>query len=505
MGKTTLLKHFSNVAANERKVCLVESTATLQPHQFFASLGRCFGISDQRAGLQEIVQSLEDLDNRGIGRQPIVLVDDADQLPISTFITLLRLYEQHSKDKQLIRLVLFARPQIDLLLKTSQIQAMNLQMIQALYLYPMSKARMEHFIQFLIQQMDFAGPFRISQSQIKKIYRTSGGNPARVLFELRQLRYRNSKGDAYKRKGRLLLANLSVPRIFSGVLIAALIVIGVVFQNQINEQSLETQDMKSPPQTTLKTKINNIQSDLSLTPPPPLESQLVLLDPLHGTSNATSVSEPEIAPKATEADQLKTPEIIEKKIYRELLANRLPGTLKVKAKQQSESQPLADEAATQPEPKTRGEDSSALVETISILKISEQLNPQIVQDDNSQVLKSQQISTTLSQSAKFDGTLLAPLRESWLLAQKPTLYTLQVVAMRNEDGIKKFIKKHQLSGQIAYFRDIKDDAPWFSVLYGFYPNKKKAKAAIITLPQALQKSGVWVRSLKSIHMQLKKG
>lgn len=506
-GKTTLLKHFSNLAANEWALCLVEATPTLQPYQFFAHLSRCFGISDQRPGLDRVVQCLEDLNKSG--RLPVILIDDAHQLPIATIIMLLRLYERHHENQLLVKIVLFAHPQIDRLLKASQIQAMDLEMIQALYLSPMSKARTEQFIQFLIQQTDPESSFQITQSQLRSIYRASGGNQASIVSRLQQLQNRYSNGDKFKKGGHSFVADFSTPTIIgSGVLILALIVTAVVLQDQINALFEETQDMESTLQSTYNNKINTIQSDNSLTPQTLHESQLVLPALTAPTKDKSiyqaPLSEAKIGFIESEIEQPETLGVVQEPLIRELPAEVLSEKVEPEAMQQSEKQAIAGRTVTLSELRTKGEDSSAIVEAVSMRKKGEQPIPHKPLTDKLKVQESAVISATPAPSAKSGSRPITLEREAWLLAQKPTSYTLQIVGLRSEEGIKKFVEKHRLSGQIAYFRKMRGGAPWFSVLYGIYPDKKSAMVAIKTLPQALQKSGVWPRSLKSIQKQLQK-
>ena len=172
-GKTTLLKHLSNLAADEWELCLVETTPMLQPDQLLAHLGRCYRVSGHIPDLDEIVRSFEDLKKRR--RLPVILVDDAHQLPVTSIIFLLRLGLRHPNGQPLVKIVLFALPQIDFLLKMPLIQAMNLHNIKELELSPMSKERVERFIQFILHQMDLEGKFEISQEQLNWIYQASGG------------------------------------------------------------------------------------------------------------------------------------------------------------------------------------------------------------------------------------------------------------------------------------------------------------------------------------------
>ncbi len=95
------------------------------------------------------------------------------------------------------------------------------------------------------------------------------------------------------------------------------------------------------------------------------------------------------------------------------------------------------------------------------------------------------------------------LREDWLLKQKPSSYTIQIVGLQDEKGIAEFIKRHSISGHIAYYRTQRGGKPWFSVLYGAYSTRGRAVEARNKLPESLIKSGVWLRTLSSVQKDIR--
>ena len=507
-GKTTLLNHLAKLAAEQWELCLVEATSMLQPYQLFACLGRCFNVSDERPGLEKLLHCFEDLNRRG--RQPVIIVDDAHQLPIATIIMMLRLYERRPNHQLLVKVVLFARPQIDLLLKSSQIQTMSLHMIQALELYPLSKDRMQHFIQFLIQRMDFAGSFKISQSQLNAIYRVSGGNQAKIVSELNQLQSRTVDTNLHKKGKFLLLANFSAPSVIGGALIVALVLSAVVFQDEINALFEEKTYVEAIQQERIDKEIETAPSDvllsaLSLLEPHPIPP--AVNEPLPNKSVGQGpVLEPMQVAQERAINQPETPGLIEQPIISELPAEQLSQSTGKETGQPSKDREISHTTEPRPETRTIGEDNSAIIEAVSILKKGGTLIPHKPIDQIAKALKPEVLSTKSTLSGKPENKLKAPLREEWLLAQQPTSYTLQIVGLRSEEGVKKFLNKHQLwlSSNVAYFRTMKDDTPWFSVVFGVYPDSKSAMAAVNTLPKALQQSDVWPRSFKSIRQLLQK-
>ncbi len=95
-------------------------------------------------------------------------------------------------------------------------------------------------------------------------------------------------------------------------------------------------------------------------------------------------------------------------------------------------------------------------------------------------------------------------RESWILAQKPSHYTIQILGVRDEKSVLKFVEKHRLWNQAAYFKTDYKGKNWFSLLYGIYLTKKEALSAKEKLPEEIRKSSPWIRKISSVHDAIKK-
>jgi len=95
-------------------------------------------------------------------------------------------------------------------------------------------------------------------------------------------------------------------------------------------------------------------------------------------------------------------------------------------------------------------------------------------------------------------------RESWILAQKPSHYTIQILGVRNEKSVLKFVEKHRLWNQAAYFKTDYKGKNWFALLYGIYSTRKEALSAKEKLPEEIRKSSPWIREISSVHDAIKK-
>jgi septal ring-binding cell division protein DamX len=96
-------------------------------------------------------------------------------------------------------------------------------------------------------------------------------------------------------------------------------------------------------------------------------------------------------------------------------------------------------------------------------------------------------------------------RESWLLDQDASFYTLQVLGVRTEESLLDFIKAHKLlqSQNVAYYKTVYKGKQWYPLLYGVYPTKSAAAEAVKKLPEKVQKSTPWIRKISAIQKEVK--
>ena len=96
-------------------------------------------------------------------------------------------------------------------------------------------------------------------------------------------------------------------------------------------------------------------------------------------------------------------------------------------------------------------------------------------------------------------------REKWLLSQKPSYYTIQLMGVRKEALLFDFVKRNQLleQNEIAFYQTTFKDKAWFQLLYGVYSTKKDAQAAADNLPLKIRKSSPWIRRLSAVQKAIR--
>ncbi len=125
------------------------------------------------------------------------------------------------------------------------------------------------------------------------------------------------------------------------------------------------------------------------------------------------------------------------------------------------------------------------------------------QQSPSQEPKNPEVSTKTKVGRTRQNTSFNPMRESWIMKQRPASYTIQLVGLQDEEGISGFIRRYQLPGPVAYYRTFRNGKSWFPVLHGVYKDRKIANEAITKFPEKLKKSGVWLRTFGSVQKDIR--
>ncbi len=103
--------------------------------------------------------------------------------------------------------------------------------------------------------------------------------------------------------------------------------------------------------------------------------------------------------------------------------------------------------------------------------------------------------------AKEKAEVTADSSETWLRTQPPGHYTLQLVGARERSAIERFVQEHGLPRPYGVIVRELNGRPWYSLVWGAFPDRGSALAASRQLPAAVRKD-VWPRSFASVQDQL---
>lgn len=92
--------------------------------------------------------------------------------------------------------------------------------------------------------------------------------------------------------------------------------------------------------------------------------------------------------------------------------------------------------------------------------------------------------------------------EQHLLATNSNYYTIQLMGSHNPRALEDFVKQNGLSGAFYYSMSA-HDGNWYNLIYGTYPSKQSASAAVSKLPASVQKLHPWIKPMRVVQQQIK--
>jgi len=475
-GKTTLLFQLQSHLPEHWMLCRIDANPMMHPEQLCSRLAQHFGITEKNDLItQELLTHFESLRHEGI--LPIIAIDDAHLLPTDTVLELLQLHTSSSPQyDQLLHTILFATPAIDALLQTQDIHTINTQVIQTLDMPSLSPEQAASYITQVLIARGALEAFALTPDQINKLAQSSHGLPGHIETLLAKLPAHPAAPQKSTNRPafRLLLEDLPITAIIGSLGLISIILLLLLFQDDINAFFAETSSI------SVHTKNSEMgkQAKIPLEVPEVSNTKIVLDKTKEISHQITPVEELEPILEAPEQSTTIAPPI-DTAVTQPKISKQKTIIPKAATKAQIQEIPTTPKSSTASEKLPAG--------TISKPIAVKKPTPDATKSPNN-------IPKTVKKG---------PKREAWLLSQKPTTYTLQIVGLRNEADIEAFIKQHKLQGSVAYFKTSHAGRPWLPLLYGVYPDKHAATAARSKLSSQLNLKDIWARSLGSVHKEIK--
>ena len=293
MGKTTFIHHLLDLAPENWIPVEIDADVMQQPETLLANLARLFDLNDTSGDVIEMLVSHFD-DLRQDGLLPVIIVDDAHLLPEASIIALLRLHETGPSDNPLAQILLFAKPEIDDLLKTPQLRAMNLQSLQLLDMPVFTKEQTECYLKHLLAADDSTSPRPLSPVQIEKIYRDTGGLPGLIKQQAIAL-MSASTNKSVKLDLTEFISNRTVLGGGAALLVVLLV---LIFQDSINDIFSQGED---PVEATQETRLPGDKAVPLALPDAPAKPELTADIPQY-EQTASMVSGEPLTPEGEDSD-----------------------------------------------------------------------------------------------------------------------------------------------------------------------------------------------------------
>lgn len=527
MGKTSLLQHFKQTSSEDWSLCEVQANAMMDAHQLLASIAQGFGlqVSTQPAHvLQEtLYQYLATIQRNG--QIPILLVDDAHELPKDSLETLFTLADTETGEDNLLRIILFCEPQIDIMLESPAIQPLRERITHTIDIPAFSEEQTAEYIKHRMAVSGFTGTSPFQPKDIKKIYKVSQGIPARI----NELAHLHLNGEEYTspETGNLpdeyTQLSFSKKRLAIGIVVISAVVTLLLFQDKINKLFEE-------PETNDIAVID--KKEVSLTPSSPAiisgnqKTIELSVNPATETAETTKAELPTPAVPLTS----KSTDVIERS-PQPVSTEKVPVTSSVedsaKVEEPVTPQVSAHIRGTLPNPVIGSKEKQTILVngegfskdtriTVGWSGRKKQLDAtQVIYENSNQLriqitvgtkadnwtLQANDPETGLSNLYNFK-VAAAPIRGlqtiSWINQQNPSHVTLQLLGTYNKSSLVNFATKHKLEKDTAFFITQRENRNWYTLVHGRFNSKLEAEEAVRQLPTEVQKTRPWIRHFADI-------
>lgn len=505
-GKTSLLKRFITTAMNNWSVSHVQANTMMDAHQLLASIARGFGlqVADQPATILQdtLYQFLVTIQQND--QVPVLLIDDAHELPRDALETLFTLADTETGEGSLLRIILFCEPQIEIMLESASIQPLRKRITHTLDIPALNEEQTAEYIKHRLAVSGFTGTSPFKPGDIKKIYQVSHGIPARIneLAHLHLLSEEYGMTDPEILPEEFTRLSFNKKRVIAGAVVIIIVFTGLFLQNSASKKIKNEQEQKQltiaiPPaiNKTLK-EINKekiIEQDdsppeLQQTQPLAKPDQQLQSEPLNNTTGATAIK----------------PEPVIKARIRSILPNP------VTSNQNKQSILVNGDGFSQDTEvivgwtgnKKKLDRSQISYENRNQLRIHITVGNKA--DDWTVQTRDPVYGESNIHAFKVTAAPVIGLQgPAWIKQQKPEHYTLQLLGTYNKYSLTSFAKQHTLEKDTAFFTTLRNSRNWYTLIHGYFESREAAKQAIRSLPESLQKTEPWIRRFDGIQAAIK--
>ena len=463
-GKTALLQQFAARAKDNWRIIAITARIDMDRDDFMTALSEALGMPvqsqvDPQLQYLSLIAQLRAL--RQTAQVPILLIDDAQNLSTSLLELIHKLCSEND-DGHIVSVILFGTPQLQNLWNKESLAPLAARVTHTFEVAPFTEEETARYIRHRLRAAGASeeGPF--DSVTINKIHAASGGIPSRINEFAHQVLVDRSMGNNQRQAGGGQGGTTDIGRrrraltIAGVVVVVALLVAGplrsILFKpsplpppQAPQSRSLSMPFPAEPTQRDSTQEERVVRSDGEAAKPP---------------TPAPSAGTSEMAPSSTET--VKT------------LPLPPEGTTTV-----MESAP-----AEQPEPAP--EKNEQPMETAEPLPSQPAKTKQVAASPPSK--KTEELQNVNRSSAGL----------AWLKAQAGDSFTLQLMAVRDEETARRFIEIHSLQDKAAYFPVKSKGRTLYALVYGSFPQHSEAVKAAKNLPASWSTPNPWIRSFKSL-------
>ncbi len=535
IGKSSLKQRFINTAQEEWQICEIQSHTMMDASMLLKQIAHGFNITEPPLDPSALFEVLSvQLDHmRQASYVPILIIDDAHELPQDALQSLLYLAENHSDQQTALRIILFCEPEIEIMLDDPAIHSLRDRVTHSMEISSLDETETAEYLRHRLAVAGLDGTSPFTPTLVHKIFKASSGIPAKINEYAHQNLLDDKEpvtADEFDIDDELMheTKSFNLRNMVLGGIALAIVITVLLFQDRINSL------FEEPIQVAVETKDEPVQNNkpiakkidpADIKPPvksaeektiefslnkPPVEK---VTPPIKTIEEKTKK---QIALKLTSIN----PSPISTSKQRQIISISGSGfnkRQKVKVSWTDKVKILSDTQVT-----FTSDTYINLIlnvgmqaDTWKVTVIDPELNIEsntisfdVVSTEEKKVspqtkITKQEKIITKTPTAKLETKIINGLYgQSWIKQQNKNHFTLQLLGTHNKNTLPSYINKHSLKNDAAIFKTQRNGKDWYTLIYGFYPTKTTAQAAAKQLPKGVAKP--WVRSFASIFPSLSK-
>ena len=92
--------------------------------------------------------------------------------------------------------------------------------------------------------------------------------------------------------------------------------------------------------------------------------------------------------------------------------------------------------------------------------------------------------------------------EAYLLSLDSSMWVIQLSGFSLLDNAADFMQQHFKSGELHFYRTLRDDKDWYVVIMGPFSDKAEATRQRAQLPDTLAKTQPWLKPMSSVKREI---
>ncbi|MDP3087565.1 MAG: AAA family ATPase [Methylotenera sp.] len=412
------------------------------------------------------------------GRQVVIFVEEAQGMPLATLEEIRLLSNLETKQDKLLQIVLFGQPELDINLSESNIRQLRERITHSFHLDPLATKDVGEYLILRLRAAGYHGPHLFSDAAIKKLSSAAKGLARRVNILADKSLLAAFADNVYQVTPKHVKAAIQDSEFgrnstnYKQYFVWAIVLIGLLAASMV----YIWWQYQYNPQANFKPSVNKVENKLIKISP--------VKNPVAVVAKETTAIENSVA-IANDVNATTTNDT--SVLPANSTANVLPATLPAPK--------VGDAVVASP---TNTQTSIATVQPVApIVKPDALVVKKII--DTKQALVDKRMELT----------------RSWLFSEQPNTITLQIKSLPTEakSNSDKFNDKHlkveldKISQQlevdnIYIYRKKQNGEVYAVILYGNFPERGDALAALKNLPEPIKNNRPYLRTLAGINRDI---